>query len=154
MVNGFFGQFKVNLDPKGRISLPARIRPRSEDGLSLPLIMTRGLDGCLALYTEDEWGNIDGLLTEQPFTRRDFRHFSRMLYSGAQDITPDSQGRFLIPSHLLQYAGLSQRALILGANRWIEIWNPERFEHTVNQPGGSFEEVAERLFGGGGQERG
>ncbi len=152
-MNGFFGQYNVNLDPKGRISLPARIRPRNGDDSSAPLVLTRGFENCLALYPEDEWSSLHGRLEELPSTSRDFRLFSRLMYSAAVIVTPDSQGRFLIPAYLLKFADLKRQALVLGANRWIEIWSPEKFNHTLDQPGGGFEDVAERLFNSGGSER-
>lgn len=152
-VNGFFGQFNVNLDPKGRISLPARIRPRADDDIFAPLVLTRGFESCLALYPEEEWSSLHGHLDELPSTNRDFRLFSRIMYSAAVIVTPDSQGRFLIPSYLLEFAHLKRQALVLGANRWIEIWNPEKFNHSLDQPGGSFEDVAERISKRGGPGR-
>lgn len=152
-VNGFFGQYNVNLGPKGRISLPARIRPRNGDGSPAPLVLTRGFENCLALYPEDEWSALHSHLDGLPTTSRDFRLFSRIMYSAAVIVTPDSQGRFLIPSYLLKFAHLKRQALVLGANRWIEIWDPEKFDHTLDQPGGGFEDVAERLFNSRGPER-
>ena len=151
-MNGFYGQFKVNLDPKGRISLPAKIRPKTEDGSSEELILTKGLDGCLALYSKEEWSDLQSRLDELSFTQRDFRYFSRMLYASATPVTPDRQGRFLIPSNLISEASIKREVLILGAYRWIEIWNPEKHKHYLDQFGGSFEDVADRLFGGGGAE--
>lgn len=143
---GFYGQFKVNLDPKGRLALPAKIRPREQDGSSSKLVLTKGLDGCLALYTEKEWSSFQERLNELSFTTRDFRFVSRMIYSAASVVEPDRQGRFLIPGHLLEDAGLKSDALVLGAYRWIEIWNPERFDKHVDKHGATLEDVADRLF--------
>ncbi|MFQ5607370.1 MAG: hypothetical protein ACE5GA_05440, partial [Candidatus Zixiibacteriota bacterium] len=56
------------------------------------------------------------------------------------------QGRFLIPAHLLTEAGLQQEALVLGANRWIEIWNPDRYKRYIDECGATFEDVADRLL--------
>ena len=63
-------------------------------------------------------------------------------------MTPDRSGRMVIPAHLIAEAGLKKELLIIGVNRWVEIWNPERYEYYLKQFSGSFEEVAERLFSG------
>lgn len=115
-------------------------------------MLTRGLDDCLALYSEDEWDSFQARMDELSFTKKDFRFFSRFIYSSAILVEPDAQGRFLIPANLLAGADLQGEALVLGARRWIEIWNPEKYQQYVERYGGSFEEVAERLFTDGGQE--
>ena len=145
-MKGFFGQYNVNLDPKGRIALPARIRPRTESGASVELALTKGLDGCLAIYTDEEWTSFQNRLDELSFTNRDLRSFSRHFYSLACIVEPDRQGRFLIPANLLEEAGLKKEVLIIGANRWIEIWNPESYRKYMSQLEVSYEDVAERLL--------
>jgi MraZ protein len=145
-VIGFCGQFKVNLDPKGRISLPSKIRPRNDGGLPERLILTQGLDGCLTLYTSEEWSNFQTRLDGLSVTNRDFRFVSRFIYSSASIVEPDKQGRFLIPGNLLAEADLKRDALVVGAYRWIEIWNPERYKQFLDQHGGALSEVADRLF--------
>ncbi len=143
---GFYGQFKVNLDPKGRISLPSKIRPKDEGGIAESLVLTQGLDGCLTLYTQEEWSKFQERLDDLSVTKRDFRFVSRFIYSSASIVEPDKQGRFLIPANLLEVAGLERDALVIGAYRWIEIWNPDRYKQFLDQHGGALSEIADGLF--------
>jgi MraZ protein len=147
-VEGFFGQFKVVMDEKGRIALPAKLRPSSQLGANEPdsFILTKGLDGCLALYPKKQWETIQQRLDSLNFTRKDFRYFSRLLHSMAVLVTLDRQGRLLIPSHLQDEASLKKDILIIGAYRWVEFWNPETYDQYLKQYGQSYEEVAEKLF--------
>jgi MraZ protein len=153
-VSGFLGQFETTLDDKGRLALPAKLRAvRGDDNRPLlegELYLTKGLEGCLSLYPELEWAEIQKRFAGLNFTQRDFRFFSRRFYSSATPLAHDKNGRILIPTHLLGEAGLKRDLLIIGVNRWIEIWNPERFQYYLEQFAGSYEDVAERLFTGHG----
>ena len=159
-VSGFYGQFQTTMDDKGRFALPAKLRGVTDtDGkpyLEGDLILTKGLEGCLTLYPGSEWQDIQKRLSSLSFTQKDYRFFSRRFYSSAAAVSPDRSGRILVPSHLIEEAGLKKELLVIGVNNWIEIWNPERFEYYLQQYSGSYEEVAERLFtgndGGDGQQ--
>lgn len=147
-MDGFYGRFEVVMDIKGRISLPAKLRPSLIEGVGEPdsFILTKGLDGCLALYPRKQWEQIQQRLDSLNFTRKDFRYFSRLLHSVAVLITLDRQGRLLIPSHLQREASLEKDVLVIGAYRWIEFWNPALYQQYLDQYGQSYEEVAEKLF--------
>jgi MraZ protein len=147
-LDGFYGQFTVLMDKKGRISLPSRLRPSSMKGteFSDEFMLTKGLDGCLALYPENEWQLIQQRLSSLNFTSRDYRFFSRQLHSVAVNVSLDRQGRLLIPSHLQQEGGLAKEILVIGVYRWIELWHPESYRDYLSRYGQSYEEVAEKLF--------
>nr|MBN2277526.1 division/cell wall cluster transcriptional repressor MraZ [candidate division Zixibacteria bacterium] len=144
---GYYGQYTVLMDDKGRIALPAKLRPEVKDKKSSETFMlTKGLDGCLALYPQKQWELIQKRLDTLDFTSRNFRFFSRLLYSVAVPVKLDRQGRMLIPQHLQKEAGLDREILIIGSNRWLELWKPETYEQYLKQYGQSYEEVAEKLF--------
>ncbi len=146
-MEGFYGQFTVLMDTKGRISLPSKLRPTEKQAKEdNEFILTKGLDGCLALYPTSEWQQIQQRLGELNFTQKDFRYFSRLLHSVAVNINLDRQGRLLIPSHLQQDAGINKEILAIGVYRWIEFWNPESYRQYLSQYGQSYEDVAEKLF--------
>ena len=151
-MTGFFGQFQTTMDEKGRFALPAKLRSVTGHDkrvlLKGDLILTKGLEGCLSLYPEETWADIQSRLSSLNFTQKDYRYFSRRFYSAASLVTPDKSGRILIPTHLISEAGLRKELLVIGVNHWIEIWNPDRFKYYLEQFGGSYEEVAERLFTG------
>ncbi len=93
------GEFRHNLDPKGRVTIPSKFR---EDLSSF--VMTKGLDDCLFLYPSDQWEKIENKLKELPMTNKAVRSFVRTFFSGAVDCELDKQGRVLIGEHLREYA--------------------------------------------------
>ncbi len=145
------------MDDKGRFALPAKLRavlgPDKIPLLDGNLILTKGLEGCLSLYPEPEWQDIQDRLSTIPFTRKDYRFFSRRFYSSAALVSPDRNGRILIPAHLIKEADLGKELLVIGVNRLIEIWNPKRFQDYQDAYAASYEEVAERLFTADDSER-
>ncbi len=149
---GFYGQFRTTMDNQGRFALPAKLRavPGSDNNplLSEELILAKGLEGCLSLYPQTEWQDVQKRLSSLHFTKRDFRYFSRKFYSSAATMAADRSGRIVIPAHLIGEAGLKKDLLVIGVNRWVEIWNPDRYAYYLEQYSGSYEEVAERLFSG------
>jgi MraZ protein len=136
------------MDKKGRIALPAKLRPVSTDDSdnTNDFMLTKGLDGCLTLYPQKQWEIIQERLDTLDFTRKDFRYFGRLLYSVADPVSLDRQGRMLITAHLQKEAELTREVLVLGANRWIELWNPANYQKYLDGYGQSYEEVAEKLF--------
>ncbi len=156
-LSGFYGQYQTTMDNKGRFALPAKLRSvigsDKKPLLDGNLILTKGLEGCLSLYPEPEWQDIQERLSTIPFTRKDYRFFSRRFYSLACPVSPDRSGRILIPSHLVKEADLGKELLVIGVNRLIEIWNPQRFQDYQDEYAVSYEEVAERLFTADGSER-
>jgi len=138
-VGGFYGQYHITLDEKGRLSLPSKLRnvlgANGKPLLSGAPVLCSGLDGCLCLYPEGEWQSMQERLSTLSFTRKDFRYFSRRLYETAATVSPDRSGRILIPAHLIKSAGLDKDLLVTGVNRWIEIWNPQRHADYLEQFG-------------------
>jgi MraZ protein len=150
---GLYGQFHTTLDDKGRLSLPARLRSviSTETGRPLlegELILTGGLEGCLALYPPAEWSDIQSRMSKLNFTQKDYRFFSRRFYSSAAVVSPDKSGRILVPSHLITAANLQKELMVIGVARSIEIWGPIRYQEYVENYDASYEDVAERLFTG------
>ena len=156
LLTGFYGQYQTTLDAKGRFALPAKLRSVKDASKKIildgNLVLTKGLEGCLSLYPEPEWEIIQNRLSSLNFTKKDYRSFGRRFYSSAAIVTPDRNGRILVPSHLLQEAHLEKELLVIGVNRWVEIWNPERYRYYLEQFAGDYEDVAERLFSGDGSE--
>lgn len=147
-MSGFLGNYTVKIDDNGRMALPAKLRPlpTSSNEDQSNLILTMGLDGCLVLYPEIEWKSVQNQLDTLNFTQANYRNFTRQLYSAAVNIRTDKQGRMIVPTHLIDFAGLKNEVLVLGSNRWIEIWNPEKYKQYLSSFAQSYEEVAESLF--------
>jgi MraZ protein len=110
------------------------------------VVVTRGLDKCLFIFTYDDWKEFTATLREHlPFTQKSARDFSRYFFAGAVDLIPDRQGRILIPSSLREYAGLDSEVTIIGANTRLELWNPEKWRQTITDVESNAEMIAEQF---------
>jgi len=126
----FVGRFEHTLDPKGRLVLPATFRER----LAAGGYVTQGIDGCLAVWTQDEFRREAQEMLEAAKANRIDRAALRSFSAGAAEVKPDAQGRIAIPQNLRTFAGLRKDVVVIGAISSIEIWDAERWE-TVNRAG-------------------
>ena len=117
----FLGEFIHTTDGGGRLTIPARFR----SGLETGLVITRGLDRCLAIYPMTEWEQLAGQVSALPITDRRARAFRRLVFANASDVKLDKHGRVLIPPRLREYAGLDGEVVVTGLNTFIELWNPD-----------------------------
>ncbi|MBW7994989.1 MAG: division/cell wall cluster transcriptional repressor MraZ [Candidatus Glassbacteria bacterium] len=137
-----WGRIRNNLDSKGRVSLPPKFRP---DGVDT-YVLNRGLDGCLYLYTPEQYENTLEKIQNQPASKKK-RFLLREWTKFATDVQPDKQGRVLISRELLELAGLSKEVIFQGANDRVEIWDPKAQENYTSsfeqEHGLTFEDIAE-----------
>ncbi len=136
------GEYKHNLDTKGRIIVPSKFRELLDE----QFVITRGLDRCLFAYTQDEWGRIEEKLKTLPLTKKDARKFTRLFFSGATNVEIDKQGRINIPQNLREYAGLSKDCTVIGVSSRIEIWDSAAWEDFYTESEDNFEDIAEDLI--------
>ena len=122
----FLGEYSHSLDPKGRLTIPARFRTELESGL----VIARGQETCLTVYPQAVWQEMSENLARLPRTHGTVRSYSRLMFSGAHEATLDKMGRVLIPAFLREYAGIDQQATVVGVNTVLEIWNPEAWQAT------------------------
>ena len=137
----FMGEYAHNIDKKGRIIIPAKFREELGD----LIIITRGLDGCLSVYTQKQWETIYEQLMKLPSTKKDARMFVRMMTSKAAECEIDAQGRVLIPSTLIHLAQLEKECRIIGAANHVEIWAKEKWDPVDEEANDAFEDIAENL---------
>lgn len=136
----FIGEYQHAIDSKNRMIIPTKFR----DGLGNELIITKGLDGCLYIYTLAEWKIMEDKLKKLPLTSKDARAFVRFFFSGANEITIDKQGRALIPQNLCEYAGLQKEIVSIGVSTRIEIWAKDKWDK-YNDSDINFDEIAEKM---------
>lgn len=120
----FLGRFVHNLDAKGRLAIPAKFRGALGDGL----VVTRGIDRCLAVYPLAAWQTLAERVSALSISDPDARQFRRMVFAEAVDEVLDAQGRILVPPELRRYAELDREVSVVGMNTYLEIWNPARWE--------------------------
>ena len=135
------GEYHHNIDEKGRIVLPGKFR---EDRTKI--IVTRGLEKCLYLYTVEDWEKVVNKLNTLPFTKKDARTFMRSFFAGASVCEFDKMGRINITSPLVSYAGLTKECVVIGVNDRIEIWDETLFNNYMNENSKELENIAEHLF--------
>ncbi|WP_283587934.1 division/cell wall cluster transcriptional repressor MraZ [Limosilactobacillus viscerum] len=135
------GEYKHVIDSKGRLIIPAKFRGQ----LGETFVITRGLDGCLFGYPQNEWQTLEEKLKTLPLTKRDARAFVRFLYSAATECELDKQGRVNIPPVLRQHASLKKDCVIIGVSNRFEIWSGERWSDYSADTADNFDEIAEDL---------
>lgn len=141
-INMFMGEFHHNIDDKARLVMPSKFR----EELGENFIVTRGLEGCLFIYSKEEWTNIVSKLKQLPFTKKDARAFLRFFLSGAMECTLDKQGRIVLPMPLVSYAKLKKECVIIGVNDRLEVWSKDSFDDYFNQNEENISDLAEDLF--------
>jgi MraZ protein len=118
------GEYRHNVDTKGRISVPSKFR----DDLGQSFVVTKGLDNCLFAYSKEEWKNLENKLNTLPLTNQEARAFKRFFFSGAAECEVDKQGRVNIPQSLRDYAKLQKDVVIVGLSNRAEIWNNNQWD--------------------------
>ena len=130
-MSSFLGTDPYAIDHKGRIAVPPAMR-RNEKGRPLArFFMNMGFDGCVALYSPDEWQRMMRRLRRIPMGDPTGRAFRRAFMTDAKEVTVDAQGRVAIPPALMRRAGLGKEAVLHGAEDHIELWSPDRFKKVV-----------------------
>jgi len=115
----FIGEYKYNLDNKNRLALPTKFRKMFKEGV----VITKGLDNCLFIYTAKEWNKLANKLANLPFSQAKSRAFSRMMLAGAMDVKLDKQGRIILPDYLKEFAGLNKKTVLAGLYNRLEVWD-------------------------------
>ena len=138
----FLGEYEHTLDDKNRLTLPAKFR----DAFAGGVVVTRGMDGCLSVYTQDAWDRFVSVRLEglDPFSR-EARQMSRFLFAGAAEAEPDKQGRVMLPPALITHAKLAREVVVAGVRDHVEIWDRATWRTHLEDVEGSAELVAERL---------
>ncbi len=142
---GYEGTYTYSLDHKGRLFIPAEFRKRLPPEANGTLVATKGYDGCISLFPLDKWGELEKSLRSLPVNKMRVRVVLRTLLSRARRIPIDSQGRIKIPQDLLDYANLTDEAVIIGALDWIEVWSPEAYKEWDKEAESNFAEYLESL---------
>lgn len=137
----FIGEYKHNLDTKGRIIVPSKFR----DELHATFILARGLDSCLTIYSLKQWEKLFEEVNKLPTTKKAARQYVRMLTSTATECSLDNQGRIIIPSFLAKPVNINKECVVIGANDHIEIWDKDTWDAYITEASNNFEEVAENL---------
>jgi len=120
----FRGQYEHSIDDKGRLSIPAKLREVLKQEKKLVLTSS---DGYLTAYPLKTWRELEARIRSNPTFKRDRRDFLRVVYSSAEDVEIDPQGRILLSQGLRQRAGITREVVIIGVMDEVEIWDKSRW---------------------------
>ncbi|GAA1170871.1 division/cell wall cluster transcriptional repressor MraZ [Nesterenkonia xinjiangensis] len=140
----FLGTYTPRMDEKGRLILPAKYR----DDLAEGLVLTRGQERCIYVFSTEEFQNVHQQMRQAPLTSRQARDYIRVFLSGASDETPDKQGRITIPSALREYAGLDRDVTVIGAGDRAEIWDSAAWNAYLEEKESEFSSTDEEAIPG------
>ncbi len=135
------GEYKHTIDEKNRVSLPAKFRKE----LGKKIVLTRGLDNCLFIYTEKEWGKIAEKIAALSMGQADTRGFNRFMLAGAIETEVDSIGRILLPDFLKIFAHVSEKVVITGVHNRVEVWDEKIWGEYKEKIEKQADTLAERL---------
>jgi len=142
----FYGEYAHSIDNKGRLILPSKLRETAKNNFVEKFYITRGLDKCLFMFSEEEWKAAEQKFKSMSFTKQDSRKFNRLYFSGAVEIIPDKQGRILLPTYLKDYAQIKRDVVIIGVSSRIEVWAKDQWQEFYKSNLESFEDTAEKLI--------
>ena len=126
--------------------MPSRFRDVAQENNIEKFFVTRGLDKCIFMFSENEWKQQEQKFKDLSFTKQEARSFNRMFFSGAVEILPDTQGRFLIPQYLKDFALIKRETILIGVSNRIEIWDKKSWNKFYNKSSESFEQTAENML--------
>jgi len=142
----FTGTYARSIDDKLRIAIPKPIRAKLGESRDAFLYMAPGTDGCVSIYTENEFARLaEQLATVSPAAEQS-RAFSRLFYGQAQQIQLDRQSRIRIPSELAQWARLERDAILVGVRDHLELWDRQRWEEYRTKLRPRYDEIAAAAF--------
>jgi MraZ protein len=143
----FIGEYECKIDGKGRLVIPAKLKKQLPPDAQEVLVINRGFDKCLTLFTKKEWDKeTDKLEALNLFDRKD-RQFIRVFNNGAQEISIDNSDRILLPKKLQEYAEIHNDVVLFAYSNRIEIWSSKVYEQELNLTPDEFASLAEQVMG-------
>jgi MraZ protein len=139
------GEYEYKVDNKGRLPLPTKFRQEFSNGL----VLTRGPEPCIFVYTQEEFNKLANTLSsDQIVAKSKMRKLNRSIFGSAFDLSMDGQGRIAIPHSLRESAKIGDAAVIVGAGKWIELWNPDLWKKERTEAEEQAFQIIETLEGG------
>jgi len=146
-MNGLIGEYNCRLDEKGRLTLPSRLRAQFPESAGNQLVVNRGFEKCLVLYTKEDWlketaklGDVDDFMSPE------IRRFKRIFTNGANLVSIDGAQRILIPKKLLEYAGLEDDVILNAFGTKVEIWSQSSYEKELAADSDEMSQLAQNFF--------
>ena len=136
----FTGEYDHKIDSQGRVAIPAKFRTAFKTGI----VLAEGIENCIDAYTTDAWEAVVDEITSRPSTNAN-RMLARARFGRAFSADLDSQGRIVIPASLREYAEISDKAVVIGVGRNLELWNQDQWQQVITDARTQAADNAERL---------
>ncbi|NCD71388.1 division/cell wall cluster transcriptional repressor MraZ [Mucilaginibacter agri] len=144
----FLGEFECKLDAKGRMMIPTGLKRQLPEAEAEGLVINRGFEKHLVIYTRKEWNLIiDDLAKLNQYEKRT-REFIRYFTRGATELSLDASGRILLPKALLEYAGIGNDVVLACQLNKIEVWDQKAYDEQMDSEPENFANLAEEVMGG------
>ena len=147
----FLGEFECKLDAKGRLMLPAGLRKQMPEAEREGLVVNRGFEKHLVIYTRKEWDAIVADLSKLNQYEKKTREFIRYFTRGATELSLDAAGRILLPKSLTEYAGMGADVVLASQFNKIEVWAKDAYDAQLDNEPDNFANLAEEVMGGAGR---
>lgn len=135
------GQYEHTIDAKKRLALPSKFRGELGD----KVVITKGTENCLVIYTQKEWQIMADKLSNLPISQVEARSFSRNILAGAMEVCLDKLGRILVPDYLKDYAGFKKNVTICGLSSKLEVWDSEKWNEYMKKAEKDIDEIVSKL---------
>lgn len=145
-MQGFLGEISCKIDPKGRLTMPARFVKQLPPENGINLVVNRGIEKCLVLYTMPEWSRVTQEMEHLNMYNSEERLFARLFFRGASELELDDSNRLLLPKRLMEYAEIDKDVVLVGYLNRIEIWAEQVYEQFVNIDAESFAVLADKVM--------
>lgn len=137
----FIGEYQHSIDSKGRMAIPAKFRRGLEGGV----IVSKGIDQCLSIHPKEEWVKFADRISKPTIDQANSRAYKRHTLGGAIDVEFDAQGRILISEYLRSYAGIKEKAVVVGLYNYMEVWDEEKWKTHKSEIEKNGDKIAENL---------
>lgn len=142
----FTSEYDCKLDAKGRLALPSKVKAELPEVNGDQLVLRRGFEPCLVLYTALEYKKINARVKSLSEFNEEYRRFQRSFFRGNVDVELDGAGRLNIPKRMMEFAGLEKEVVVVGVGNRLEIWNPDRYEEYLIQDASEYSQLAEKFL--------
>ena len=142
----FSGEYECKVDAKGRMVLPAKIKAQLPEVNTHEVVVKRGFEPCLVLYSSLEWKKVTGKISGLNEFNKEDRKFQRNFLRGVTEVDMDNSGRLLIPKTMARFADIKKEVIVVGMGNRVEIWDPEKYDEYLIKDEDEFSDMAERLL--------
>lgn len=151
-MNNLLGEYECKIDAKGRLKLPSALMRQLGTRADYGLVLNRGLERNLTLYTRENWEAMTNELAELNMYVKENREFVRFIHRGATELSLDNADRVLIPKRLADYAQIDKDVIVFAYFNKIELWAKEAYDALLDEEPDNYASMAERVMGGKSRE--